>query len=97
MTTLYYLFIDRCRNNDFYTFTLFLATVTYKGVAMIIDNKHVVFDLDNKAQAEQYRKIFHPTQVEQEKNVAKIKASFAKSDEGVKRFKELVENGTIRI
>ncbi|MCK8638061.1 hypothetical protein [Fructobacillus fructosus] len=65
---------------------MFLKLQTKRGV----NNEHVVFDLDNKAQAEQYRKIFHPTQAEQEENVDKIKASFAKSDEGIKRFKELV-------
>lgn len=65
---------------------MFLKLQTKRG----INNEHVVFDLDNKAQAEQYRKIFHPTQAEQEENIDKIKASFAKSDEGIKRFKELV-------
>ena len=70
-----------------YIFLLWFWNYKQKGG---INNEYVVFDLDNKAQAEQYRKIFHPTQAEQEENIDKIKASFAKSDEGIKRFKELV-------
>ncbi|MDD9139130.1 hypothetical protein H7198_05885 [Fructobacillus sp. CRL 2054] len=64
---------------------------------MISNKKHVVFDLDDKVQAERYRKIFHPTKAEQEANVSKVKKSFVKADEGLERFKELVENGKIKL
>ncbi|GAO99302.1 hypothetical protein [Fructobacillus ficulneus] len=64
---------------------------------MILDNKHITFNLNDKNQAEQYRKIFQPTQVEQNKNVAKMKRSFAAAEEGLEHFRKLVEDGKIKL
>ncbi|GAO99296.1 hypothetical protein [Fructobacillus ficulneus] len=59
----------------------------------MITKEHVVFDLNDEKQAEQYRKIFHSTPEEHRNNVRKMREHFAKAHEGFDRFVKAVENG----